>query len=253
MMIMKPYFWLCLVLLLVLAGCNGPQFVNHPRPDFKVDFTVFEDVGCPPVGKYGEYSARRCEADSPLLALGCDAIRKDLALDGLEPAYPIAECIVSPDYAAEPLAVTEQMFAEGQYLFIEGDARPNFIRYVIFRDDNFELVATKDEFRSIFAPITTPAEALSYAKVLKHKLAGFYNLAYDPEYEYFVDAIEDTHVEEIARGYLVYLFTYDKLGCEPHIVETVVVEVTTDGIVREINREDIYQAPPEDDCVEEEF
>jgi hypothetical protein len=174
-------------------------------------------------------------------------------LDGLEPVYPIAECIVSPGYATEPLAVTEQMFAEGQYLFIEGDAQPNFIRYVIWRDAHFELVATKDEFSHVFAPISTPAEALSYAKVLQPKLVGFYNLAYDPAYEYFVDEIEDTHVEEIAEGYLVHLFAYDLLGCDPRIIETVDVEVTTDGIVREVNREAIYQAPPAEDCVEDEF
>ena len=252
-MITKSYLWLCLVLLLVLAGCRGPQFVNHPRLAFEVDFTVFEDVGCPPYNEYGEYSARRCAADSPLQALGCDAIRKDLTLDGLEPVYPIAECIVSPGYATEPLAVTEQMFAEGQYLFIEGDAQPNFIRYVIWRNDHFELVATREEFSRAFAPITTPAEALSYALVQQHKLAGLYDLAYDPAYEYFVDEIEDTHVEEIDGGYLVHLFAYDELGCEPRIVESVAVEVTTEGVVREIEREAIYQAPSDDDCVEEEF
>lgn len=250
---MKSHVWLCIILLVALAGCHRPQFVNHPRPDFRVDFTVFEDVGCPASGEYGEYSDRRCAADSPLMVLGCDAIRKDIALDGLEPAYPIAECIVSPGNAAEPSAVMDRMFTEGQYLFIEGDSRPHFIRYVIFRDDRFELIATTAEFTDVFTPITTPEEALSYAKVLKHKLTGLYNLAYDPQHEYFVDEIEDTYVEEIAGGYRVHLFSYDRLGCEPRIVETVDVEVTTEGIVREIDREAIYKVPPDDSCVREEY
>ncbi len=250
---MKPYVLFSLVLLPVLAGCRGPQFMNHPRPDSEVDFTVFEDVGCPPHNEYSHASYRRCNVDSPLVAVGCDAIRRDHTLAGLEPAYPIAECMVFPGYAAEPVAVMEEMFAEDQYLFIAGDSSmPQFIRYVIWRDDQFELIATTAEFKSVYTPITTPAEALSYAKVLKPKLSGRYNLEYDPQHEYFVDEIEDTYVEETAGGYLVHLFSHDRLGCEPRIIEAVAVEVTTDGIVREISRTAIYQALPEDDCVFEE-
>jgi hypothetical protein len=194
-MMMKRYQWLSVVILLTFSGCLGPQFVNHPRPEVNVDFAVFEDVGCPPRdGEYGQYSNRRCEADSPMVALGCDEIRRDNSLGGLEPAYPIAECVLSPYYAEEPSAEIGQIIAEGQYLFSRGASMPQFIRYVIFRDDQFELVETRAEFRSVFTPITTPEEAYSYALVLTNELSVRYNLEYDPKYEYFVDEIEDTHV-----------------------------------------------------------
>ena len=248
---MKHCFWLCIVLPLVLAGCRRPQFVNHPRPEFDVDFTVFEDVGCPPGdGEYAQYSTRRCEADSPMVTLGCDEIRRDSALGGLEPAYPIAECVLWPDDAAE----RAQIIAEGQYLFSRGASRPQFVRYVIVRDDQFELIETRAEFKNVFTPITTPEEALSYALVLtkNRELSVHYNLEYDPKYEYFVDEIEDTHVEEIAGGYLVHLFSYNELGCGPHYTYAVDIEVTTQGEVKKVHSEEIYKDPSEDDlCFEE--
>jgi hypothetical protein len=249
---MKSYFWLCIVPLLVLAGCQSPQFVNHPRPEFNVDFTAFEDVGCPPKGEYGEHNNRRCEADSPLLALGCDAIRKNNVLGELEPAYPIAECILSPVYAEEPLAEIDRILEEGQFLFSRGASMPHFIRYVIFRDDQFEIVATRDEFKSTFTPITTPEEALSYALVLEQRLSVRYNLEYEPKYKYFVDEIEDTYVKEIAGGYLVHLFSYNELGCGPHHTVAVDIEVTTQGEITEVNREAVFKDPAKDDlCFEE--
>jgi hypothetical protein len=227
--------------------------VNHPGQKFSVDFTVFEDVGCPPNGEYGQYSNRRCETDSPMVALGCDEIRRDNSLGGLEPAYPIAECVLSPYYAEEPSAEIGRILAEGQYLFSRGASMPQFVRYVIFRDDQFELVETRAEFKSVFAPITTPEEALHYALVLTNELSVRYNLEYDPKYEYFVDEIEDTHVEEIAGGYLVHLFSYNELGCGPHDTYAIDVQVTTQGEVKEVNSEAVFKDPSEDDLCFDEF
>jgi len=251
-MVMKYYFWLCIVLPLALAGCRDPQFVNHPRPEFNVDFAVFEDVGCPPRdGEYGQNSNRQCEADSPMVELGCDEIRRDNSLGWLDPSYPIAECIVAPSTIEERSRILD----EGKYLFNRGASMPQFIRYVIFRDDQFELVETRAEFKSVFTPITTPEEALSYALVLtKNKeLSVRYNLEYDPKYKYFVDEIEDTHVEEIAGGYLVHLFSYHMLGCGPHDTYAVDIEVTTQGEVKEVNIEAVFKDPSEDDLCFDEF
>ena len=245
---MKRCFWLCIVLPLVLAACQRPQFVNHPRRHFSVDFSVFEDVGCP-TGKYGEYSNRRCEADSQMVALGCDDIRRDNTLGGLEPAYPIAECVQSPDDAEE----RGQIIEGGRYLFSRGAPMPQFVRYVIFRNDQFTLVETRAEFRSLFAPIATPEEALSYALVLTNDLSVRYDLEYDRKYKYVVDVIEDTHIEEIAGGYLVHLFSYNELGCGPHPTCAVDVQVTTQGAVKIVNSEAIFRDPAEDDMCFDEF
>ena len=73
----KPARRLSFVLVLLpvlgpaLVACGGPKLgprsVNHTSPEVTVDFDVFENASCPP----GKYGLRDCEADSPLVALGC--------------------------------------------------------------------------------------------------------------------------------------------------------------------------------------
>jgi hypothetical protein len=222
--------------------------VNHSQPELTVDFSVFENVGCPP----DQYGFRRCETDSPLADLGCDEIRKPSNLLGaLDPSYPIALCLVIPYQNAEgPGVENALMLAEGKYFFNTGGIVPTYVRYVVFRDNQFELIETEDEFRSVLAPIAAPEEALSYALAVRG-LSAFYNLELDPKYQYFVDEIEDTYVEETAGGYLVHLFFYEVFGCGSHLTYTVDVEVTTQGDVNEISREAIYKDPSEDElCVD---
>lgn len=245
---MKRYFWLCIIFPLALAGCQNPHFVNHSKPELDVDFGVFENVGCPP----DQYGFRRCETDSPMADLGCNEIREPSNLLGaLDPSYPIALCLVIPSLNAEEAgAENARMLAEGKYFFNIGGSIPTYVRYVIFRDNQFELVETEDEFRSIFAPIAGPQEALSYALAVKD-LSAYYGLEFDSRYQYFVDEIEDTHVEETADGYLVHLFFYEVFGCGPHLTYEVDVSVTTQGYVREINRKPVYKDPSEDNlCVD---
>jgi hypothetical protein len=222
--------------------------VNHSQPELNVDFSIFENIGCPP----DQYGFRRCETDSPLAGLGCHQIRKPSNLLGaLDPVYPIALCLVIPYLNAEaPGAENARMLAEGEYFFNIGGIVPQYVRYVIFRDNQFELVKTEDGFRSVFAPIETPEEALGYTLAVRD-LSAYYNLEPDPKYQYFVDEIEDTYVEETAGGYLVHLFFYEVFGCGPHLTYDVDVEVTTQGYVKEISREAIYKDPSEDDwCVD---
>lgn len=211
---MKRYLWLCIISTLALAGCQNPHFVNHSKPELDVDFSVFENVGCPP----DEYGFRRCKTDSPMADLGCNEIREPSNLLGaLDPSYPIALCLVIPYLNAEEMgAENAHMLAEGKYFFNIGGSIPTYVRYVIFRDNQFELVETEDEFRNIFAPIAGPQEALSYALAVKD-LSAYYGLEIDSRYQYFVDEIEDTHVEAMADGYLVHLFFYEVFGCGPHL------------------------------------
>ena len=239
----KLYFRLCIALfLLLLTSCQGashllsPQFVNHTKPALSIDFSPFENVGCPP----DQYGYRRCEEGSSLAALSCDEIAKpsDL-LGGLDPSYPIAVCS-DHSWGRE----------EGRYFFNAGGIRPAYVRYVIFRDGQFKLIETKDEFRKAFAPVTTEEEALSYALAVQN-LSAYYNLGRDSELQYFVDTIEDTYVETTTDGYLVHLFYYKVFGCGPHFTYAADVKVTTQGYVEEVNRKKIYKDPLEDGlCVD---
>jgi hypothetical protein len=149
------------------------------------------------------------------------------------------------------MAEFERMRSEGKYIFIDGGMFPIIIRYVVYRDSQFELIETKEEFRDVFAPITSPEEALGYALAVKKGVSARYNLEYDPKYKYFVDEIEDTHVEETSGGYLLHLFSYEAFGCGPHHTKAVEVEVTTQGDVKTIGSQEIFKDPTEDDlCVD---
>jgi hypothetical protein len=221
--------------------------VNHPRPELTADFGPFEDAGCPA----NEQDLRYCEAESPLAALGCDRIRKptDL-LGGLEPPLPIAVCLVEPFRHTDDPEFYEQIEAEGEYFYRSGGLMPVYTRYVVSQDDQFRLIKTEDEFRDVFAPIETSEEALSYSLAVR-KLSAYYGLEPNPEYEYFVDQIEDTHVEMATDGYLVHLFYYQVFGCGPHETYAIVVQVTEQGHVEEVSEDPIYKDPSEDDlCVD---
>ena len=146
--IMKLYLFSLIILTLALSGCQQDAiFINHPRPDLAVDFTPFEDAGCPP----DEYGRMYCEADSPLGALGCDLITKPSDLfGGLQPADPIARCTIEPFLDQEP--GEEDFPEEGTYFYNVGGLYPRFIRYVVYTDGGFELIQNPEQFRAYFAP-----------------------------------------------------------------------------------------------------
>lgn len=236
------------VLFLTLAGCQSTKFVNHTRPELEVEFNAFENVGCSP----NQYGFRRCSANSLIANLGCDEIREPSNLLGaLDPSYPVALCLVMPyRNLEEPGTENTRMLAEGKYFFNIGGIEPAYVRYVISQDNQFELIETENKFRTIFAPITSPQEALSFALAVRN-LSAYYGLKIEPRYQYFVDEIEDTHVDETADGYLVHLFFYEAFGCGPHLTYAVDVNVSTQGHVMETNKEPIYKDPSEDGlCVD---
>ena len=239
--------WPLIVVLLV--GCQQPpQFVNHPRPELTVDFTGFEAAGCPP----DEQGRRYCEVDSPLATLGCDQIRKpsDL-LGGLEPSFPIAICLTEPlRNTDDPGSASVRIPAEGEYFYRSGGLYPIYIRYVLFRDGQFRLIRNEGEFREVFSPIGSPEEALSYALAVRN-LSAYYDLEFDPTYEYFVRELEDTHVDVVANGYVVHLYRYQAVGCGPHNTFVVDLSINDQGLVEEVARKAVYKDPSEDDlCVD---
>jgi hypothetical protein len=217
---------------------------NHPRPDLTMDFGSFDEVGCPPDGS----GLRYCEEDSPLMALGCDQIRKpsDL-LGGLEPALPMAVCLVEPfRHPDQP----DSIDAEGEYIYRTGGLMPVYVRYVIIRDDQFQLIKSEELFREVFAPIETENEALSYALALRN-VSAYYGIELNTDYEYFVDQLEDTHVEISSDGYSVHLYNYQFFGCGPHYTYVIDLKVSDQGLIEEIDREAVYKDPSEDTlCVD---
>ncbi len=224
------------------------EFVNHSRPNLHIDFEMFEDVGCPP----DEYGYRICEPDSVLAALDCDEIRKPSGfLGALEPSYPIALCLVEPyRNTEEPGLANSRVIVEGKYFFNIGGLFPTYVRYVIFREGQFHLIKTEEEFKSIFTPIQTTDEALSYALTVRNLLA-YYDLKPNPGYQYFVDEIEDTYVKKAKDGFLVHLYYYERFGCGPHLTHTVNLHITPEGHIRETGKEAVWKDPNKDGvCVD---
>ncbi len=142
------------------------------------------------------------------------------------------------------------MIAEGDYFYNAGGVDPMYVRYIIWRDDQFQLIMTRDEFHALFAPMASADEALSYALAMTN-LSAYYGLERKSNYEYFVDMLEDTHVEQVADGYLIRLYDYPVFGCGPHITSAVDVKITIQGEVEQTSKKPVYKNPAEDGlCVD---
>lgn len=214
---------------------KGPTITHHSSPAVSVDFTPFEAAGC----EASQYSASclDCEPGSALAKLGCDRIcEPDSELGALTPAYPIAECTYYPEDSREP----------PDYLRCGGGLRPACERFLVWKDGAFEPVTSADDFRTLFAPVETPEEALAFAMALSGHSAR-YGIQFDPEYEYYVGELEDTHVDTDGSGFRVHLYLYRWLGCGPHETYAILHTVTTDGQVSEDSREAVFRDPREDD------
>jgi hypothetical protein len=236
----------CLAVLILLTGCMLPKVVNHPQPGWKVDFAPFEKGGCP-LDESGYF--RRCTPEGALYALGCDRLEQATDfLGGLEPALPIAVCLYEP--RNRPELADPWNVPGSEYFFNVGGPLPDLLRYVIVVDGDFKLIKNEDEFRSVFAPVDSADEALSYVLAVRELYAS-YGLKFNWKYRYEVDLLEDTRVEAIEGGYLVHVFDYDFFGCGPHYYFAVDVKVTPAGRVEEVSRTRIYRNPAEDEvCVD---
>ena len=238
-----------ILLVLALTGCQqAPRFVNHERPAWTVDFATFETVGCPA----DQYGQRICQPDSAMASLGCDRIREPTSLLGaLEPSYPLAVCLIDPWRAAEgPTEEQRRIMDEQTYLYATGCLAPTFVRYVIQRDGQYQLLTTEEQFRNEFAPVESAHEALSYALATTGRSAR-YGQEYDRKLAYSVEVLEDTHVVTSGDGYITHLFRYQLCGCGPHPTVAERYRVTPDGHVERLSAVAVFRDPEEDDmCID---
>ncbi len=227
-----------LFIWVVVAGCSGaPGVQNHPQPTLTIETEVFVDAGCGTAG-----GSRNCAPESPLGKLGCEAIWEpgDL-LGGLQPSAPIAACVTMG---------SENQLEEGRYLYREGCRLPQYVRFVIWRDGDFQVVGSQADLIRFYAPIQGEEEALSYA-LAATGLGARYDLEPVKGYRYYVDELQDTHVTVAADGYHVLLYDYQVCGCGPHPTIAVEVLVTRDGFVEVLDRQAVFEDPAEDDlCID---
>ena len=244
---MKKYRWIWIALsLLVIINCQlltrpKVKIINHAAPALIVDTQPFKQAGCTP----NEYGLWTCPQDNPMSFLGCDQIASvtDL-LGGLDPNYPIIECRISnPSGAVAPMQ-------EGDYIFQKGCLRLLYVRYVFYQDREYKTINNLDDLKTIFAPINSNNEALSYA-LAASGLGERFGLQINPDYRYLVQTLEDTKVVQTKDGYEVNLYHYQLCGCGPHTTSVVKVVVTKDGEIFTSERLPAFEDPKQDNlCID---
>jgi hypothetical protein len=242
-MINKLHTWLIINLLVLLAACQTqPKIINHNPPSLSISFSKFQELTCP----FDESGYLNCGSDHPLSALDCDDIFEPPSLfGGLDPAYPIAICEIDAIYGNSSDETKAEIDA-GEYFYYAGGLSGKFIRYIIFRNDEFHLLKSEKDFREVYAPIESPEEALSYVLAVTN-LSAYYGIVLDATSEYEVDTIEDTFVTATSDGYDLLLYSYAAFGCGPHWTSAVLVHVSKEGIIQELSRTNVFRNPSLDD------
>jgi len=239
----KQILGLILILVSLAPACllinlNLPRVKNHDSPEFSLDTNGFDDSSCPEQNGF-----RICQPDGTLGQNGCDQLRlPGEVLSRLQPAFPLRLCLT--------VRSRSQPLAEGEYIYREGCLLSEYMRYAVVEDGQLKILKSLGDLMRTYAPIESEGEALSYA-LAATGLGVRYGLTAQTDLRYFVDKLEDTNVQQIPQGFRVHLFDYKVCGCGPHPTYAVDVLVTSDGQVRELNREKIFEDPAEDDlCVD---
>lgn len=226
----KHFQILLILLLLSLCGCDrfsdstpSPKVkvIDHPPVDWAISGKRLAESGCSGVLK---------EDCAELIALGCDEIAAPhFYSGGLNPPYPIGECIHQGDEPPDPA-----------YFRRPPGLDSRFRSFVVFLKDEYRLIIKQSEFREIFVPVESAEEALSYAMGMTSFWAE-YSIDPNANVKYLVDVIEETYVEETPAGYVVHLFDSDRrMGCVTDTIYAVDVLVTPEGEIEVINREAVF-------------
>jgi len=168
---------------------------------------------------------------SSFMESGCSQISNiSEALGGLSPKLPMAECLAP---------IEDENFEEG--IVREGCLLPVYRRYIVKQDGEFRLIHTKAEFRSLYAPVQTPQEALSFAVALTDSFPR-YDTSPPEDYFSVVASIEPSHAEEKEGAFSVHLFNRPICGCGSHPYYAVDYLVSKEGEVTELSRQMVYDS-----------
>lgn len=237
----KARFLMSLILGFILVSLTVliPQFESTAKNhrSATVDISGFIQAGC-----VQEAESLNCSKINLEEKFSCERIIPPAdALSGLSPALPIVECTF----------INRNTSTTSEGILRKGCRLPLYNKYIVLTSDNeFQEIATKEEFQKVFGPVETPKEALSFAVALTESYPR-YKISIPKEFRVFVPKIKDTFVKKIADGYQVHLFDYQVCGCGPHPHYAVDYTVTKTGDVTETSRTKIYEDPQQDGlCVD---
>lgn len=152
-------------------------------------------------------------------------------LGSLDPALPMADALKSQCNA-------------GDGVVMHGGLLGSCSQYVVAEDDkDYRLLETSAEFQTYFAPISSPAEAASYAiarsgdkwKSSLHDLKD--------SFVYYNRLIRRSRVEEVEGGYEVLLYHFRQFGCGPHPTSAVTWRVGRDGSLSKLSEQLAWRDP----------
>jgi hypothetical protein len=193
------------------------EIVGYPRPELTIDDKILVDLNC----RFLESGrARYCSVlnDTSLSKLPrCSSIyTPDALLGGLRPAYPLAECFTGG----------------GKYVHQSGCNISGGTAFVIERKGRYEMIDSLPKLKSVYAPIETENEALSYA-IAATGYSALYGTEVLSKTEYYVERLENTHVVIQGNDDIVRLYDYALCGCGQHETHAVDVAVSRQGDIRE--------------------
>jgi hypothetical protein len=190
------------------------------------DSNAFIDAGC-----LAEDYSLNCDSLGLDERFSCmQIINASLALENLSPQLPIVECLyLSKDYNSQ----------EG--ILREGCMMPLLRKYIVKQGEEFQLIESSEDFRSIFAPVETKDEALAYAVALTSSLPR-YDTSVPEGYFPVSSSIKPTYAKETEGSYLVHLFDKEICGCGSHPYFAIDYLVTKAGNVTELLREKVYDS-----------
>lgn len=205
----KKSVLLVTALVLIIGGLYGTYRVVapgpstfheiNPLPDFKNDLAFFMDIGC----SLENGGSITCPNPSALTSSGCSTFHIPSSyLGGLNSAYPMIEC-----WGWDPSGETDSVHV---------DTCPShpFYQYAISLGGYLTFLKNTNDFKTMFAPVETPEEAISFAIALTGDYPLF-DLTISPEVVLSVDRgdLELTSAKETDGGYKVLLFSDKGCGC----------------------------------------
>ena len=155
-------------------------------------------------------------------------------LDNLSPKIPMAECLTYDNGYDNSQSQVHGIIRVGCMV-------PAYKKYIVLVDGEFRSISTADEFKSYFAPVETPLEALSFAVALTDSVPR-YDTSPPDGYFQVASTIEPTSVKKVEGGFEVRLFNMEVCGCGTHPYYAVDYLVTTSGDVTELSRQKVYDS-----------
>ena len=207
-----------------------PEFSDHPRPpQLEDNFDLFSQAGC----TYSASGSLECAPDSPLLSLDCSRLSPPQGIGAhLDPQTPlIARCSYEPD---------EENWDDDVYLHRVGCIILENVGYIFLVEGEYVLVNEPGGMQSLFAPITSPEEALDYARMLTGLHTQYDFPQPSPNLVYYASRVEDSHVTEVEAGYQVRLYNAQGCGCDTFLTSAVDVLIHRDGSMEWVSAEPVY-------------